>query len=132
MYAVLALALLVLGAHHLASSGPGESESIGIAQSTRGAQSAGDSPNFSCADVSEIPQIECEALVASYSNTNGAGHLNAPCVSPDVIARRQDYQVLKSNYFDEHNKEAAKWRAAKRLEQSGFHVELTTVVTVVA
>jgi hypothetical protein len=28
---------------------------------------------FSCADVSEMPQAECEALVAFYSATNGDG-----------------------------------------------------------
>ncbi len=28
---------------------------------------------FSCADVTEIPQIECEALVALYNSTNGPG-----------------------------------------------------------
>lgn len=28
---------------------------------------------FSCADVSEIPQSECEALVALYNSTNGPG-----------------------------------------------------------
>ena len=26
---------------------------------------------FSCADVTEIPQVECEALVALYNSTNG-------------------------------------------------------------
>ena len=30
---------------------------------------------FSCADVTEIPQIECEALVAFYESTNGPGWL---------------------------------------------------------
>jgi hypothetical protein len=31
-------------------------------------------PNtFSCADVSEIPQTECEALVTLYNDTNGPG-----------------------------------------------------------
>jgi Leucine-rich repeat (LRR) protein len=29
--------------------------------------------SFSCTDVSEIPQIECEALVALYNSTGGAG-----------------------------------------------------------
>lgn len=28
---------------------------------------------FSCADVTEIPQSECEALVALYNSTNGPG-----------------------------------------------------------
>ncbi|MGE5123324.1 MAG: hypothetical protein ACM3H7_02315, partial [Acidobacteriaceae bacterium] len=28
---------------------------------------------FSCADVSEIPQVECQALVALYNETNGPG-----------------------------------------------------------
>ena len=31
---------------------------------------------FSCTDVTEIPQIECEALVALYNSTNGAGWLD--------------------------------------------------------
>lgn len=29
--------------------------------------------DFSCSDVNEIPQIECEALIALYNNTNGEG-----------------------------------------------------------
>ena len=34
--------------------------------------------DFSCADVTEIPQSECEALVALYNSTNGPGwnHIN--------------------------------------------------------
>jgi hypothetical protein len=31
---------------------------------------------FTCADVSEIPQLECEALVALYTSTNGPGWWN--------------------------------------------------------
>jgi hypothetical protein len=31
---------------------------------------------FSCADVTEIPRVECEALVALYNSTNGAGWTN--------------------------------------------------------
>lgn len=31
---------------------------------------------ISCADVTEIPQVECEALVALYNSTNGAGWVN--------------------------------------------------------
>ncbi len=31
---------------------------------------------FSCADVSEIPQVECEALVALYNSTNGDGWID--------------------------------------------------------
>lgn len=31
---------------------------------------------FSCTNVTQIPQIECEALVALYNNTNGAGWKN--------------------------------------------------------
>ncbi len=30
-------------------------------------------PDFSCTSVTEIPQIECEALVALYNSTNGPG-----------------------------------------------------------
>jgi Leucine-rich repeat (LRR) protein len=33
-------------------------------------------PDFSCADVTEIPISECEALVALYNSTNGAGWTN--------------------------------------------------------
>ena len=32
--------------------------------------------DFSCADVTEIPQIECEALVALYNSTDGASWRN--------------------------------------------------------
>jgi Leucine-rich repeat (LRR) protein len=32
---------------------------------------------FTCADVTEIPQIECEALVALYNSTNGPGWANS-------------------------------------------------------
>ena len=32
-----------------------------------------DTNTFSCADVTEIPQAECEALVALYNSTNGDG-----------------------------------------------------------
>jgi hypothetical protein len=31
---------------------------------------------FSCTDVTEIPQVECEALVALYNSTNGFGWTN--------------------------------------------------------
>lgn len=33
-------------------------------------------PNFSCADVTEVPLLECEALVALYNNTNGPSWTN--------------------------------------------------------
>ncbi len=33
---------------------------------------------FSCADVAEIPQVECEALVALYNSTNGPGWTYTP------------------------------------------------------
>ena len=33
--------------------------------------------DFSCADVTEIPQSECEALVALYNSTNGPGWTNS-------------------------------------------------------
>lgn len=33
-------------------------------------------PFTTCADVTEIPQVECEALVALYNSTNGAGWVN--------------------------------------------------------
>ena len=33
-------------------------------------------PDIQCSDVTEIPQIECEALVALYNNTTGAGWTN--------------------------------------------------------
>ena len=32
--------------------------------------------SFDCANVTDVPQIECEALVALYESTNGAGWLN--------------------------------------------------------
>jgi hypothetical protein len=41
----------------------------------------GDTSDFSCADVTEIPQIECEALVAFYNSTGG--HCRSGCGDPD-------------------------------------------------
>jgi len=32
--------------------------------------------DFACSDVTEIPQLECEALLALYNSTNGAGWTN--------------------------------------------------------
>ena len=50
----------------LAATGPTDEE---VAQPAV-ARSA---PDFSCAGVSEIPQVECEALVTLYNTTNRAG-----------------------------------------------------------
>ncbi len=44
-----------------------------LATSQASVQSA---PFISCADVTEIPQAECEALVALYNSTNGTGWVN--------------------------------------------------------
>ncbi len=41
-----------------------------------GVQPARAQTSFTCADVSEVPQLECEALVALYNSTNGAGWTN--------------------------------------------------------
>ncbi len=54
-FRIVALAMLILGLFSLTSD------------QTVSAQS------FNCTDMIEIPQIECEALVAFYNSTNGAG-----------------------------------------------------------
>jgi len=40
------------------------------------AQTKAQVDSFSCASVTDVPQIECEALVALYESTNGAGWYN--------------------------------------------------------
>jgi transposase len=42
-----------------------------------------------------------------------------------LITRQQTYQDLGSTYFDERDREAVKRRAVRRLEQLGFHVQIT-------
>jgi len=67
VWLVLAFALL--------AAGPVQAQELGPA-------------SFSCSSVAEIPQIECEALVALYNSTNGPGwtantdwlHTTTPCV----------------------------------------------------
>ncbi len=45
---------------------------LGLTMTTRAANNSAAS-EFSCANVTEIPQAECEALVALYNSTNGPG-----------------------------------------------------------
>ena len=49
-----------------------------------------------------------------------------------LITRHKTYQDLGNHYFDEPNQETVKRRAIRKLEQLGFHVQITAANSVAA
>jgi transposase len=49
-----------------------------------------------------------------------------------LITRQQSYQDLGNHYFDERNRDAVKRRALRKLEQLGFHVQITAATPIAA
>jgi hypothetical protein len=45
-----------------------------------------------------------------------------------VLTRRQPYQDLGANYFDEHDQQAVQRRLVRRLERLGYTVQLQPAV----
>jgi hypothetical protein len=49
-----------------------------------------------------------------------------------LITTQRAYQDLGDTYFDERNRETAKRRAVRKLEQLGFHVQISPVTPLAA
>ena len=83
----LALAVLSTGGAPSSAAQSQPPASVASAHDSARLQERTTSPDFSCASVTEIPQIECEALVALYNSANGGSwvdndgwlHTDTPC-----------------------------------------------------